>query len=89
MGVASHFRFMENTTGYGPRGGKILHFGLDKPEKMKSVTNISGIWIEEPTEIENEDEFNQIDERLRKEINYLQMIRLSQLRLVTLMLKQS
>jgi phage terminase large subunit len=43
---------------------KIMHAGLDDVEKMKSVHGITGIWIEEASELEQQD-FQQLDLRLR------------------------
>lgn len=34
-----------------PNGSEILFKGLDKPEKIKSINNVSIVWIEEATEI--------------------------------------
>ena len=55
-------------------GSVILFAGLDDVEKLKSIFNITGIWIEEASELE-EGDFNQLDIRLRTDFNqYLQMI---------------
>lgn len=55
-------------------GSEILFAGLDDPEKLKSIFDITGIWIEEASELE-EGDFNQLDIRLRTEFPfYLQMI---------------
>ena len=55
-------------------GSEILFAGLDDPEKLKSIYDITGIWIEEASELE-EGDFNQLDIRLRTEFPfYLQMI---------------
>lgn len=55
-------------------GSEILFSGLDDVEKLKSITGISGMWIEEASEISKED-FNQLDIRLRDEpVNYQQII---------------
>jgi len=52
----------------------ILFVGLDDPEKLKSIERITSIWIEEATEI-TEDDFNQLDLRLRgKTETYKQII---------------
>ena len=45
-------------------GSKILFAGLDDVEKLKSIYDITGIWIEEASELE-EGDFNQLDIRLR------------------------
>ena len=55
-------------------GSEILFAGLDDVEKLKSIYDITGIWIEEASEI-TEAEFNQLDIRLRTVFPYyLQMI---------------
>ena len=57
-----------------PNGSEILFAGLDDVEKLKSIYDITGIWIEEASEI-TEAEFNQLDIRLRTVFpHYLQMI---------------
>ena len=43
---------------------KILCKGLDDPEKIKSIAGITDIWIEEATELKEED-FMQLDLRMR------------------------
>ncbi len=55
-------------------GSEILFAGLDDVEKLKSIYDITGIWIEEASEITEED-FSQLDIRLRTVFpHYLQMI---------------
>lgn len=55
-------------------GSVILFAGLDDVEKLKSIYNITGIWIEEASEL-TEADFNQLDIRLRGETeNYKQII---------------
>jgi phage terminase large subunit len=49
---------------YNPNGNEIICFGLDDVEKLKSITNITSIWIEEATELD-EDDLDQLDLRLR------------------------
>lgn len=57
-----------------PTGNEILLCGLDDVERLKSITGITGIWIEEATDL-TEDDFDQVDLRLRGEtINYKQII---------------
>lgn len=57
-----------------PNGSEILFAGLDDPEKLKSIFDITGIWVEEASEI-TEADFNQLDIRLRTRFAYpLQMI---------------
>ncbi len=55
-------------------GSKIFFAGLDDVEKLKSIYDITMIWIEEASELE-EGDFNQLDIRLRTDfVYYLQMI---------------
>ena len=55
-------------------GSEILFSGLDDVEKLKSIYNITGIWIEEASEL-LESDFNQLDIRLRGETaSYKQII---------------
>ncbi len=55
-------------------GNKIVTAGLDDSEKLKSIQGITGIWVEEATEISKND-FKQLDLRLRgKTKNYKQII---------------
>ena len=50
-------------------GSEILFAGLDDVEKLKSIFDITGIWIEEASEI-LESDFNQLDIRLRTQCPY-------------------
>lgn len=52
---------------------EILFSGLDDVEKLKSIYNITGIWIEEASEL-LESDFNQLDIRLRGETKYYKQI---------------
>lgn len=53
---------------------EIISAGLDDREKLKSINGVTGIWIEEATELDRDD-FLQIDLRLRgKTKNYKQII---------------
>ena len=57
---------------YRPTGQKILFRGLDDPLKVTSVTVETGVlcwlWIEEAYEIENETDFDMINESIRGEV---------------------
>lgn len=55
-----------------PNGSIFLFKGLDDREKIKSITDITDIWCEEATEL-NEDDFTQLDLRLRALAPDLQM----------------
>ena len=57
-------------------GSKILFAGIDDPEKLKSIFDITGIWIEEASELE-EGDFNQLDIRLRTDFPYILQMLLS------------
>lgn len=48
-----------------PNGSEIIFTGLDDPEKIKSITRIDDIVIEEASELSNEEEFMQLNTRLR------------------------
>lgn len=55
-------------------GSRIFFSGLDDVEKLKSIFDITMIWVEEASEI-TEADFNQLDIRLRTKFPfYLQMI---------------
>jgi phage terminase large subunit len=55
-------------------GNKIIHAGLDDVEKVKSIHGITGIWIEEASELDQQD-FQQLDLRLRGHTtNYKQIM---------------
>ncbi len=45
-------------------GSEIVFAGLDDPDKLKSIFGITGIWIEEASELQEAD-FHQLDIRLR------------------------
>ena len=55
-----------------PNGSQIIFKGLDDAEKVKSIANIDDIVVEECTEI-NQQEFNQLNLRLRSKNPYNQM----------------
>ena len=64
-----HFHLLKihetnRTIEYIPNGNKILFAGIDDPEKLKSITKITGAWLEEITEFDERD-FDQLDLRLR------------------------
>lgn len=48
-------------------GNEVIPFGLDDPEKLKSVANPTKAWIEEATEL-TEADFTQVDLRLRGQL---------------------
>jgi phage terminase large subunit len=57
-----------------PTGNQILCKGLDEPKKIKSIKGITGMWLEEASDFEEED-LDQLDIRIRGEkVNYIQYI---------------
>lgn len=56
-----------------PNGSVFLFKGLDDEEKLKSIADVTDIWVEEATEI-SESEFTQLDLRLRALAGNLQLI---------------
>ena len=56
-----------------PNGSIFLFKGLDDSEKIKSITDITDIWCEEATEL-TEDDFTQLDLRLRALVDDLELI---------------
>jgi PBSX family phage terminase large subunit len=64
-GLESLFNFYtSNLEIRGPNNNVILGAGIDDPEKLKSIHGITGIWIEEPTEL-SEPDFDEANRRLR------------------------
>ena len=57
-------------------GSSIIHAGLDDVEKLKSIYGVTGIWIEEASEITPED-FRQLDIRMRGQTRHYKQIILS------------
>ena len=56
-----------------PNGSRIIFKGMDKPEKLKSINNVSLIWLEECSEIKYEG-FKELIGRLRHPTLKLHMI---------------
>jgi hypothetical protein len=55
-------------------GNEIIFYGLDDPEKIKSISGITSVWVEEATELNYQD-FAQLTLRVRGETqNYKQFI---------------
>ena len=65
-GLTNYFEYnnTEHTIKSLINGTTYVTFGIDDPEKLKSIQGITGIWIEEATELDKED-FTQLDLRLR------------------------
>ncbi len=67
------FNKIEKSIIFEPNGNEIIMKGLDDPEKIKSIAGITGILIEEVTELTLND-FLQLDLRLRGETKYPKQI---------------
>lgn len=63
----------DKTITYKKNGSQIMFSGLDDVEKLKSIEGVTGIWCEEATELTQED-FEQLDLRLRGETKYVKQI---------------
>lgn len=70
-GIESYFRFNLSPMAITCKstGSTIIFRGIDDPEKIKSISGITGLWIEEANEL-SEDEFDQLQLRLRGQTNY-------------------
>jgi len=78
-GLTDKFQVPRGKTDFdikGPRGNEIIFTGLDDAEKLKSIFGITDVWIEEAYEI-TEDDFKQIDLRLRGETQHPKQITLT------------
>lgn len=67
------FNHTDLTITYKGNGSQLMFTGMDDPEKLKSIEGITGIWMEEATEFAQED-FEQLDLRLRGETKYQKQI---------------
>ena len=78
FGIREHFTVnkTEMKITYTRNGNEIWFGGLDDVEKLKSITGITSVWIEEATELKADD-FDQIDLRLRGETPHYKQIILS------------
>ena len=63
----------DKTIIYKPTGSQIMFSGLDDVEKLKSIEGVTSIWCEEATEL-NQEDFEQLDLRLRGNHNCLKQI---------------
>lgn len=77
-GLTNEFSFnqTDRTMVYKANGSQIMFSGLDDVEKLKSIEGVTSIWCEEATELLQED-FEQLDLRLRGEHGCLKQITLS------------
>ena len=74
-GLYDEFNFNNTdlTITYKPNGSQLMFTGMDDPEKLKSIEAVTSIWMEEATEFTQED-FEQLDLRLRGETKYQKQI---------------
>jgi phage terminase large subunit len=66
----------DKTMVYKPTGSQIMFSGLDDVEKLKSIEGVTSIWCEEATEL-NQEDFEQLDLRLRGNTGALKQITLT------------
>lgn len=75
-GLYSEFKInlTDKTITFRSNGNQILFCGVDDPDKLKSMEGITGVWIEEATELAMKD-FEEINRRLRGIFHtYMQII---------------
>ena len=70
------FNLTDLTITYKKNGAQLMFTGMDDPEKLKSIEGVTGVWMEEATEFTQED-FEQLDLRLRGETLYSKQIMLT------------
>lgn len=77
-GLYSEFDFnqTDRTMIWKKNGAQFMFSGLDDVEKLKSIEGVTSIWAEEATELIQED-FEQLDLRLRGEFGCLKQITLT------------
>jgi phage terminase large subunit len=65
-GLSSQFHFnqTDRTMIWKENGAQFMFSGLDDVEKLKSIEGVTSIWVEEATEL-NQEDFEQLDLRLR------------------------
>lgn len=68
LGLQEHFTFNKSDLSIRciPSGSEILSVGLDDVERVKSISGIGWMWIEEASEVKEAD-FDQLDLRMRGE----------------------
>tara|TARA_R110000765_G_scaffold402510_1_gene498317 strand:- start:2204 stop:3433 length:1230 start_codon:yes stop_codon:yes gene_type:complete len=68
-----HMNQTDRTMVWKVNGAQFMFSGLDDVEKLKSIEGVTSIWVEEATELLQED-FEQLDLRLRGEFGCLKQI---------------
>ena len=77
-GLTNQFQFnqTDRTMIWKFNGAQFMFSGLDDVEKLKSIEGVTSIWVEEATEL-NQEDFEQLDLRLRGEFGCLKQISLT------------
>ena len=77
-GLTDQFQFnqTDRTMIWKFNGAQFMFSGLDDVEKLKSIEGVTSIWVEEATEL-NQEDFEQLDLRLRGEFGCLKQISLT------------
>lgn len=66
-GLANEFQIREtDMTIWHITGNEVIFAGVDDPEKLKSISSITSVWVEEATELDEAD-FSQLELRVRGE----------------------
>ena len=75
LGLLDDFRInkTEMTITYIPSNSVLLFFGMDNVERLKSIQGITSIWMEECSEME-ENDLAELNRRLRGETRYYKQI---------------
>ena len=68
-----HFNQTDRTMIWKETGSQFMFSGLDDVEKLKSIEGVTSIWVEEATEL-NQEDFEQLDLRLRGDFGCLKQI---------------
>ena len=76
LGDLFYINRSDMTLQFKPNGNSILFVGVDDPEKLKSIERITGVWVEEATELFLKD-FDELDRRLRGQTDSYKQIILS------------
>lgn len=76
MGLSAHAKITTTPMEIELFGSKILFSGIDDSEKIKSISRISAIWVEEATELE-EGDFDELVDRLRTDYPTYKQIMMS------------
>lgn len=76
MGLINHAKITTAPLAIELFGSMIIFSGIDDAEKIKSISRISAVWVEEATELDEKD-FDELADRLRTDYNTYKQIILS------------